>query len=98
MNFLSSHHKADYRPTMKEVTRGFDRNGLNGGMPSNFNNLEKLSKFYLSHKKFNGSLPDLTSLTYVDMSNNSFTSFDDIPSWVRSLESLTTVLRKGGFH
>ncbi|CAL0334429.1 unnamed protein product [Lupinus luteus] len=80
--------------TTLEVVR-FDWNGLTGGMPSNFNNLEKLTELYLSNNKFNGSLPDLTgmsSLTYVDMSNNSFTSSDNIPSWVTSLESLTTVI------
>ncbi|OIV91711.1 hypothetical protein TanjilG_26564 [Lupinus angustifolius] len=80
--------------TTVEIVR-FDRNGLTGGLPSNFNNLEKLSELYLSDNKFNGSLPDLTamnSLTYVDMSNNSFTSSDNIPSWVTSLEYLTTVI------
>ncbi|KAE9594958.1 hypothetical protein Lal_00041274 [Lupinus albus] len=77
-----------------EIVR-FDKNGLTGGLPSNFNNLGQLSELYLSDNKFNSSLPDLSgmnSLTYVDMSNNSFTSSDNIPSWVTSLEVLTTVM------
>ncbi|CAL0300920.1 unnamed protein product [Lupinus luteus] len=77
-----------------EVVR-FDKNGLTGGVPSNFNKLGQLSELYLSDNNFNGSLPDLSgmnSLTYVDMSNNSFTSSDYIPSWVTSLEVLTTVI------
>ncbi|KAK7306601.1 hypothetical protein VNO77_44550 [Canavalia gladiata] len=76
-----------------EVVR-FDRNQLSGRVPSNFNRLGKLSELYLAHNNLDGSLPDLTgmnSLTYVDLSNNSFNS-SDIPSWVSSLPELTTVI------
>ncbi|KAK7302868.1 hypothetical protein RJT34_13765 [Clitoria ternatea] len=76
-----------------EVMR-FDRNKLSGGLPLNFKNLGKLSELYLAHNNFNSSLPDLTgmnSLTYVDLSNNSFNS-SDIPSWVSSLPELTTAI------
>ncbi|KAL2341824.1 hypothetical protein Fmac_009764 [Flemingia macrophylla] len=78
-----------------EVVR-FDGNQLTGGLPSNFNKLEALSELYVAHNKMNGSLPDLTgmnSLTYVDMSSNSFNS-TGIPSWVSNLPALTTVILK----
>ncbi|KAL1335859.1 hypothetical protein HN51_030306 [Arachis hypogaea] len=76
-----------------EVLR-LDTNGFSGAVPSTLKNLGQLSELYLSHNKLNGSLPDLTglnSLSYVDMSNNSFND-SDIPLWVSSLQSLTTVL------
>ncbi|KAK7331992.1 hypothetical protein VNO80_28738 [Phaseolus coccineus] len=76
-----------------EVLR-LDKNGLTGGVPANLSKLGKLSEIYLSHNKFNGTLPDFTgmnSLTYVDMSDNTF-SATNIPSWVTSLPVLTTVI------
>ncbi|XP_027335176.1 probable leucine-rich repeat receptor-like protein kinase At5g49770 isoform X3 [Abrus precatorius] len=76
-----------------EVVR-FDRNKLSGAVPSNFSTLGKLSELYLAHNNLNGSLPDLSgmnSLTYVDLSNNSFSS-STIPSWVSSLPVLTTAI------
>ncbi|XP_058767808.1 probable leucine-rich repeat receptor-like protein kinase At5g49770 isoform X2 [Vicia villosa] len=76
----------------------FDKNRLSGRVPSSLSQLEKLSKIYLSHNELTGSLPDftgMTSLTYVDLSDNNFNS-SDIPSWVyaSSLPDLTTVILK----
>ncbi|XP_058767809.1 leucine-rich repeat receptor protein kinase HPCA1-like [Vicia villosa] len=76
----------------------FDKNRLSGRVPSSLSQLETLSEIYLSHNELNGSLPDLTgmtSLTYVDLSDNNFVS-SDIPSWVyaSSLPDLTTVILK----
>ncbi|RDX86475.1 putative leucine-rich repeat receptor-like protein kinase, partial [Mucuna pruriens] len=76
-----------------EVIR-FDRNKLTGRVPSNLNKLGNLSEIYLSHNQLNGSLPDFTgmnSLTYVEMSDNSFNA-SNIPSWITNLPQLTTVI------
>ncbi|XP_059445078.1 leucine-rich repeat receptor protein kinase HPCA1-like isoform X1 [Corylus avellana] len=75
-----------------EVIR-FDRNLLSGTLPSNLNNLVKVNELYLSNNKFIGPIPNLTgmSLTYVDLSNNSF-AVSDIPPWVSTLQSLTTLV------
>ncbi|XP_062176311.1 leucine-rich repeat receptor protein kinase HPCA1-like isoform X2 [Alnus glutinosa] len=75
-----------------EVIR-FDRNSLSGTLPSNLSNLVYLNELYLSNNKFTGSIPNLTglSLTYVDMSNNSFT-VSDMPPWFSTLQSLATLV------
>ncbi|XP_062176314.1 leucine-rich repeat receptor protein kinase HPCA1-like isoform X3 [Alnus glutinosa] len=75
-----------------EVIR-LDRNSLSGTLPSNLNNLVNVHELYLSNNKFIGSIPNLTgmSLTYVDMSNNSFTA-SDMPPWFSTLQSLTTLV------
>ncbi|XP_040385415.1 leucine-rich repeat receptor protein kinase HPCA1 [Oryza brachyantha] len=85
-----------------EVLR-FDNNAqLTGPVPTNFNNLTSLAEFHLANCNLTGPLPDLTgmnSLSFVDMSNNSFTA-SDVPSWMTSLLSLTSLylenLRIGG--
>ncbi|XP_059652127.1 leucine-rich repeat receptor protein kinase HPCA1-like [Cornus florida] len=75
-----------------EVVR-LDRNSLGGPVPSNFNNLSQVKELFLSNNKLTGPLPNLTgmySLSYVDMSNNSFDA-SSLPPWVSSFPSLTTL-------
>jgi Leucine-rich repeat (LRR) protein len=76
-----------------EVLR-FDNNPqLSGPVPSNINNLTKLAELHLENSKLTGPLPDLTgmsSLSFVDMSNNSFNA-SDVPSWFTTLPSLTSL-------
>ncbi|KAM0900335.1 hypothetical protein ACQ4PT_020705 [Festuca glaucescens] len=76
-----------------EVLR-FDNNyQLSGPVPTNINNLTKLAELHLENNQLTGPLPDLTgmnSLSFVDMSNNSFNASDD-PSWLTTLPSLTSL-------
>lgn len=75
-----------------EILR-LDRNYLNGLIPKNLNNLTSLQELYLSNNMFVGSLPDLTGLnllSYLNMSNNLFDP-TDVPSWLSSLMSLTSL-------
>ncbi|KAJ6309299.1 hypothetical protein OIU76_018820, partial [Salix suchowensis] len=76
-----------------EVVR-LDNNSLTGPVPTNINNLTSVSEMFLSNNGLNGSLPNLTGmnvLTYLDMSNNSF-SPTDFPPWFSTLQSLTTLV------
>nr|XP_043622683.1 leucine-rich repeat receptor protein kinase HPCA1-like [Erigeron canadensis] len=83
-----------------EVLR-LDRNSLSGNVPSNINNLTKISQLFLSNNKLSGPFPDLSGmspLNYLDISNNSFKA-SDIPPWVTSLKSLTTLMMQDtGLH
>uniref|UniRef100_A0A0E0J804 Protein kinase domain-containing protein n=1 Tax=Oryza nivara TaxID=4536 RepID=A0A0E0J804_ORYNI len=80
-----------------EVLR-FDNNAqLTGPVPTNLKNLTKLAEFHLANSNLTGPLPDLTgmsSLSFVDMSNNSF-SASDAPSWITTLPSSLTSLLSG---
>ncbi|KAK1421678.1 hypothetical protein QVD17_24206 [Tagetes erecta] len=76
-----------------EVLR-LDRNSLSGEVPSNIKNLTSINQLFLSNNKLNGPLPNLTGMTilnYLDMSNNPFKP-SQFPSWVSSLQSLTTLM------
>ncbi|KAJ0977192.1 hypothetical protein J5N97_012666 [Dioscorea zingiberensis] len=76
-----------------EIVR-LDRNKLTGNVPSNVNNLTSVLALHLSNNKLTGPLPNLTgmeSLSYVDMSNNSFDA-TDVPTWFSTLPSLTTLM------
>ncbi|XP_021766713.1 probable leucine-rich repeat receptor-like protein kinase At5g49770 isoform X1 [Chenopodium quinoa] len=80
-----------------EVLR-LDRNSLTGEVPSNLNNLTNVVELNLGHNKLTGSLPDLTgmdSLSYVDLSNNSFDD-SEAPEWFSTLLSLTTLIIEYG--
>ncbi|KAI3751984.1 hypothetical protein L2E82_23081 [Cichorium intybus] len=62
-------------------------------MHRNITNLKSVSELYLSNNNLTGPLPNLigmNSLSYLDMSNNSFDP-SDIPTWF-TLPSLTTLL------
>uniref|UniRef100_A0A0E0MKP9 Protein kinase domain-containing protein n=1 Tax=Oryza punctata TaxID=4537 RepID=A0A0E0MKP9_ORYPU len=85
-----------------EVLR-FDNNPqLTGPVPTNLKNLTSLAEFHLANCNLTGPLPDLTgmsSLSFVDMSNNSF-SASDVPTWFTASLPLTSLylenLRIGG--
>jgi Leucine-rich repeat (LRR) protein len=66
---------------------------LSGPVPTNINNLTKLAELHLENNQLTGPLPDLTgmnSLSFVDMSNNTFNA-SDAPSWLTALLSLTSL-------
>ncbi|BFG36677.1 hypothetical protein CerSpe_229510 [Prunus speciosa] len=83
-----------------EVLR-LDRNALTGTVPSNISNLTKVNELNLAYNNLTGPLPDLkgmSSLHYVDLSNNSFDP-SEAPSWFSNLLSITTiVLEFGALH
>ncbi|KAI6698762.1 hypothetical protein NL676_018881 [Syzygium grande] len=70
-----------------------DRNSFSGNVPSTLNNLTQLSELNLARNGLNGPLPNLTGMTslgYIDLSNNSFTA-SAAPDWFSTLSSLTTL-------
>ncbi|KAH1208836.1 putative leucine-rich repeat receptor-like protein kinase [Glycine max] len=76
-----------------EVVR-FDKNFLSEPLPLNINNLTSVRELFLSNNRLSGSLPNLTgmnSLSYLDMSNNSFDQ-SDFPPWLPTLPALTTIM------
>ncbi|CAN6466045.1 unnamed protein product [Victoria cruziana] len=76
-----------------EVLR-LDRNSLTGSVPSNLNNLTGITELNLAGNNLTGTLPNLTGITtlnYLDLSNNSFDS-SPIPSWLTAMQSLTTLV------
>ncbi|KAK3419480.1 hypothetical protein EUGRSUZ_G00037, partial [Eucalyptus grandis] len=76
-----------------EVVR-FDRNALDGVVPGNLNNLTSVQELLLSNNRLTGPLPNLAgmnALYYLDLSNNSFDA-TDFPSWIPTLQSLTTLM------
>ncbi|KAG7017177.1 putative leucine-rich repeat receptor-like protein kinase [Cucurbita argyrosperma subsp. argyrosperma] len=80
-----------------EVLR-LDRNSLTGPVPSNLNNLTNINELNLAGNKLTGPLPNLTqmsSLNYVDLSNNSFDS-SPAPEWFSNLQFLTTLIVENG--
>ncbi|KAI7725405.1 hypothetical protein M8C21_018595, partial [Ambrosia artemisiifolia] len=80
-----------------EVLR-LDRNALSGEVPLNLNNLTSLSELNLAHNNLFGALPDLNgmnSLSYVDLSNNSFRQSEP-PIWFSTLPSLSTLVMEFG--
>ncbi|KAI3993779.1 hypothetical protein MKX01_002792 [Papaver californicum] len=80
-----------------EVLR-LDRNKLSGPVPSKINSLTKLSEMHLSNNDLTGTVPDLTgmtSLNYVDLSNNAF-DLSEPPKWFSTIDSLTTLVMENG--
>ncbi|KAL5739803.1 hypothetical protein ACOSQ2_028983 [Xanthoceras sorbifolium] len=80
-----------------EVLR-LDRNELTGEVPSNLNNLTNVNELNLAHNNFTGPIPDfseMSSLNYVDLSNNSFDP-SEAPIWFSTLPSLTTLVMESG--
>ncbi|KAJ9687773.1 hypothetical protein PVL29_016301 [Vitis rotundifolia] len=72
-----------------------DGNSLSGPVPLNIGNLTNVIEMLLSNNMLTGTVPDLTgmnSLTYLDMSNNSFDASKEVPSWFSHLPSLTTLI------
>ncbi|KAI4302609.1 hypothetical protein MLD38_038333 [Melastoma candidum] len=75
-----------------EIIR-LDQNSFSGTVPANINDLTNLQELYLGYNQLSGPLPDLSgmnSLTYVDLSNNSFNP-SIAPAWFSSLQSLSTL-------
>ncbi|KAJ9179738.1 hypothetical protein P3X46_008072 [Hevea brasiliensis] len=80
-----------------EVLR-LDRNALTGKVPTNLNNLTSVVELNLARNQLTGPLPNLTgmtSLNYVDLSNNSFVT-QEAPEWFSTLPSLTTLVIEHG--
>ncbi|KAL2231355.1 probable leucine-rich repeat receptor-like protein kinase At5g49770 [Sesamum indicum] len=76
-----------------EVVR-LDRNSLSGSVPENLSNLLRVQELFLANNYLTGPLPNLTgmtSLTHLDMSNNSFDA-TDFPPWFSSLQSLAALI------
>ncbi|KAJ6937918.1 leucine-rich repeat receptor-like protein kinase [Populus alba x Populus x berolinensis] len=72
----------------------FEGNSLTGPVPSNLNNLTNVATLILSNNNFTGPVPNLTgmaSLSYLDLSNNSFDA-SDFPLSFSNLRALTTLI------
>ncbi|KAL3597963.1 hypothetical protein D5086_009600, partial [Populus alba] len=72
----------------------FEGNSLTGPVPSNLNNLTNVATLILSNNNFTGPVPNLTgmaSLSYLDLSNNSFDA-SDFPLSFSNLRALTTLM------
>ncbi|AQK86815.1 probable leucine-rich repeat receptor-like protein kinase At5g49770 [Zea mays] len=75
-----------------------DRNSLKGTIPPNISNLVNLNELNLASNQLTGPLPDLSSMTklnVVDLSNNSF-AVSAAPNWFTTLTSLTSVSISSG--
>ncbi|KAF8040830.1 hypothetical protein BT93_B2912 [Corymbia citriodora subsp. variegata] len=75
-----------------------DRNSFSGNVPSTLSDLRQLSELNLAYNGLNGTLPNLTgmsSLSYIDLSNNSFAA-SAAPDWFSTLSSLTTLIIQFG--
>ncbi|KAL2939664.1 hypothetical protein RDABS01_033822 [Bienertia sinuspersici] len=75
----------------------FDRNDLNGDLPPNIGNLTHVDELVMSNNALSGPIPDLSgmsSLQYLDLSNNTFNA-TEFPEWLVSLQSLTTLMMDG---
>ncbi|KAK9938706.1 hypothetical protein M0R45_015428 [Rubus argutus] len=71
-----------------------DRNSLSGPVPSSLSNLSNVAELHLSNNRLTGPVPnltDMTSLNYVDISNNTFDA-SDFPNWFSALISVTTLM------
>eukprot|EP00252_Welwitschia_mirabilis_P022719 TRINITY_DN6233_c0_g1_i6.p1 TRINITY_DN6233_c0_g1~~TRINITY_DN6233_c0_g1_i6.p1 ORF type:complete len:469 (+),score=67.87 TRINITY_DN6233_c0_g1_i6:443-1849(+) len=70
-----------------------DRNSFSGKIPSNITDLKSLSELNLSNNELNDTIPDLsnmTSLQYMDLSNNTFQK-SEFPNWLQSMKNLGTI-------
>ncbi|XP_031251475.1 probable leucine-rich repeat receptor-like protein kinase At5g49770 [Pistacia vera] len=71
-----------------------DNNSFTGTVDLNFTNFPNITTIHFSNNQLTGRMPDLTgvsSLRYVDMSNNSF-EVSTIPPWFSSLPALTSLI------
>ncbi|VAH65333.1 unnamed protein product [Triticum turgidum subsp. durum] len=71
-----------------------DRNNFTGEVPANISKLDNLNLLNLANNQLNGTIPDLSSLSklnVVDLSNNLFDP-SVAPNWFSTLQSLTSVL------
>ncbi|XP_073368040.1 leucine-rich repeat receptor protein kinase HPCA1 [Aegilops tauschii subsp. strangulata] len=75
-----------------------DRNNFTGEVPANISKLDNLNLLNLANNQLNGTIPDLSSLSklnVVDLSNNSFDP-SVAPNWFSTLQSLTSVAIESG--
>ncbi|XP_077217444.1 leucine-rich repeat receptor protein kinase HPCA1-like [Tasmannia lanceolata] len=80
-----------------EIIR-LDRNSLSGVVPSTISNLTRINELHLANNQLIGPVPNLTtlsSLNYVDLSNNSFDA-SEAPTWFSTIPSLTTLVMENG--
>jgi len=83
--------------TTLQVLR-LDRNGFAGAVPPSLSSLVNLNELNLASNRLTGSLPDLSSMTklnVVDLSNNTFNA-SVAPDWFTTLTSLTSMSITGG--
>ncbi|GFY93141.1 leucine-rich repeat protein kinase family protein [Actinidia rufa] len=76
----------------------FDGNQIRGEIPDTLGLVKTLEVLNLAHNNLFGPLPNLAgmnSLSYVDLSNNSFQS-SEAPTWFSNLQSLTTLVIEFG--
>ncbi|CAD6236246.1 unnamed protein product [Miscanthus lutarioriparius] len=78
-----------------------DNNKFTGAVPTNISNLVDLNVLNFADNQLHGTMPDLSTLTklnVVDLSNNSFDP-SAIPTWMLTLETLASVaIASGGLH
>ncbi|GMP63463.1 hypothetical protein CsSME_00025147 [Camellia sinensis var. sinensis] len=83
-----------FKSNMSLIHVLFNNNALSGKIPSTLGLVQTLEILFLSNNQLTGPLPDLTglnSLSYVDLSNNTFDK-SDFPSWFSTLQSLETLM------
>ncbi|XP_028070529.1 probable leucine-rich repeat receptor-like protein kinase At5g49770 isoform X5 [Camellia sinensis] len=83
-----------FKSNMSLIHVLFNNNALSGKIPSMLGLVQTLEILFLSNNQLTGPLPDLTglnSLSYVDLSNNTFDK-SDFPSWFSTLQSLETLM------
>ncbi|KAK3162281.1 hypothetical protein QOZ80_1BG0087710 [Eleusine coracana subsp. coracana] len=78
-----------------------DKNKFTEAVPANISNLVNLNGLNLADNQLRGTVPDLSTLTklnVIDLSNNSFDPFV-IPTWLLTLKTLTSVaIASGGLY
>ncbi|XP_078152060.1 leucine-rich repeat receptor protein kinase HPCA1-like [Carex rostrata] len=80
-----------------EVIR-LDNNRLTGPVPSSISNLTKLDFLNLASNSLTGPIPNLTTLTslnFIDLSNNQFDR-SEVPAWFSDLRKLRTLAIESG--
>ncbi|KAL7237832.1 hypothetical protein ACSBR2_004022 [Camellia fascicularis] len=83
-----------FKSNMSLIHVLFNNNALSGKIPSTLGLVQTLEILFLSNNQLTGPLPDLmglNSLSYVDLSNNTFDK-SDFPSWFSTLQSLETLM------
>ncbi|MDW3196496.1 MAG: cadherin domain-containing protein [Cytophagales bacterium] len=80
-NQLTGNIPEEFGNLMNLQRVGLYENALTGEIPASFNNLTNLSSVLIRDNQFSGDLPDLsglTSLSFIDISNNFLTGLSDL--------------------